>query len=888
MAVIETWYNQDLSNPVQVQYLHGNVFSQDNGGNLIGVNVYQDGQPATLSGSVSGLAIRADGATVAITNGTLSGNRASVILPAACYAVPGVISVVVKLTSGETVTTLCAVVTNVYQSSTDTAVDPGTIIPDITALITAVDNAVASIPADYSSLVKDVKAINDEINGKVFNFAVDSVGGWVEKIIVPNMALKKDDYITIEATFTPSVSVSTYIYLRNGDAEISHTQVNGLSAKTITYKATADMNQFRVTTNSTSYTGRIDVKLTVSSRQTAIEENHVTSRELAKENPGYFSLQRLSPFVRGGYDYPNFNWNSYQISSAEVMTAPFPVYIKIKPGFHAKFLIIVDGSVTDSGWQTYSYYIPKGTQFVAKIERATPDTSETVDIDELLSGIVVYSDFVHWYEIKRFADDVTTGQRINLATGELQSSSTYFFLFSFKNPKFKFIKLDASLYDRELAGIAFYSTETISTGGYISGANQGAWIEHNYIYAEVPDNCKLVCVSSRNVYGNDTPHNIGIYVDDATGYIENEIFYKLPPLTLFKDFKYVYHFNANRLGTSDVPLNSLHDIDVAHRLGFKAYEINAHETATPGYYVCFHGNGGKIGSELVARDGTDISDIPIGDVTRQTFEEDYVYNTPVPELRTPVTSLDAAIKACRKYGMFPIISRAGYQSLYDYQKLAGNDYAVIIYNTYYLGRSAYKGAYVLYQTLTDAEFSSILASSEKPFIFNFTTDDLHNLTTAQMKARIQACRENNCLIGAAGVYQTSAENMALFDMGVDYLASGWEVEDFTDGNLLSIGAFSDFTHTGTVSGGVLSLTNGGTIQPPQVPNCYLSKGALRIRFSGTLVFNFGDYITNESVESDGAKDVLFTTAFYKATPTFTATANGNVTIYECVYDASVC
>lgn len=165
MAVIETWYNQDLSNPVQVQYLHGNVFSQDNGGNLIGVNVYKDGQPATLSGSVSASVIRTDGATVAVSGG-LAGNKANVVLPQAAYAVPGIISVVVKLTNGATVTTLCAVVANVYQSSTDTVVDPGTIIPDVSALIAAIDAAVASIPADYSSLWNATKQIGHDLNEK--------------------------------------------------------------------------------------------------------------------------------------------------------------------------------------------------------------------------------------------------------------------------------------------------------------------------------------------------------------------------------------------------------------------------------------------------------------------------------------------------------------------------------------------------------------------------------------------------------------------------------------------------------------------------------------------------------------------------------------------------
>lgn len=889
MAMIETWFSQDLNEPVQVHQLDGNVFSQDNQGNLIGVNVFDGGAPATLSGSVSANVIRADGTTVAVT-GVLTNNSCYIILPSAAYAVPGIISVVIKLTGGGSTTTLCALVANVYQSATDATVDPGTIIQDIAALIATINAAILSIPSDYDALVKDVQAINDEINGRVFNYSVDSVSGWVEKIIVPGISLKKDDFVTIEADFTPAVSSSTYIYLNNGDTQISYSQVNGLSSKVITYKATADISQFRVTTNSQSYTGKINVKLTLSSRQTQVEENRITAHELAVEKPDFFSLQRLSPFIRGGYDYPNFNYNTHQISSRDVMTAPFPLYMRVKSGFHAKTLTVSGGSATDSGWQTNSLYVPAGTQFVVKIERAVPDTSEVADIDEFLSNLVVYSDYLHWFDIKKFADDFATGLTINLATGATQSAGSYFFLYSFKNPAFKFIKLDASLYDRDVAAIAFYSSETIGAESYISGANQGAWVDHNFVYAKVPDGCKMVCVCSRNIYNNNTTHVIGVYADDATKYIESEVFAKLPPLSLFKGYKYTYHFNANNLGSAEVPLNSLHDIDIAARLGFKAYEINARETATPGYYVCMHGNSGKIGTELVARDGTDISNVQINTVTKQTFEQDYIYNTTVPELQTPVTSLEDAIKRCRKYGMFPFISWPGYQGVKDIPKWAGNDFVIIIYDQYYIGRTAYKGALCLYKTLSDADFSALMASVEKPFIFNFTKDEVDNLTATQKAARIQACRENNCLIGAAGVYQSAAENMQLLEMGVDYLASGWEVEEFSNGNLLSISNFDDFTHTGTESGGKLTLSNGGYIEavPAGGADFYLSKAAVKIRFSGTLSFDFGEYITNESITSDGTKDIVLTTAFFKDNPSFKATAAGNVTVYGCVFDASVC
>ena len=97
MAMIETWYNQDLQQPVKVHYLDGVVFTQDSLGNLVGVHVFDDGEPATITGNVSGTAIRADGATVAIS-GTLSGSDCYIVLPASAYAIPGPISIVIKLT----------------------------------------------------------------------------------------------------------------------------------------------------------------------------------------------------------------------------------------------------------------------------------------------------------------------------------------------------------------------------------------------------------------------------------------------------------------------------------------------------------------------------------------------------------------------------------------------------------------------------------------------------------------------------------------------------------------------------------------------------------------------------------------------------------------------
>ena len=190
MARIETWLKCDLKKLVTVQYLQGNIFSQDNQANLIGVELYDNGTAVTASGTVTANIIREDGATVTAT-GSTSGNKVSVVLPAAAYAIPGAIAIIIKITLSGVITTIAAVVGTVYRSTTDTPVDPGTIMPSIQTLISQIQTAVASIPADYSSLWTSLApafsastnyAAGQHVtnNGKVYRFnTAHTAGAWV-------------------------------------------------------------------------------------------------------------------------------------------------------------------------------------------------------------------------------------------------------------------------------------------------------------------------------------------------------------------------------------------------------------------------------------------------------------------------------------------------------------------------------------------------------------------------------------------------------------------------------------------------------------------------------------------------------------------------------------
>lgn len=152
MAQFENMRKIDLKNGEPAVFSLRQLYYADIEANRIGAIVYMDGEPFALSGTCTGTAIRADGATVPMT-GTVDGNQAYITLNADCYAVEGDIQIFVKLTTGTVTATLAAARGTVRLTETGAVIDPGEIIPSVSALITAIDDAVASIPADYSDLL---------------------------------------------------------------------------------------------------------------------------------------------------------------------------------------------------------------------------------------------------------------------------------------------------------------------------------------------------------------------------------------------------------------------------------------------------------------------------------------------------------------------------------------------------------------------------------------------------------------------------------------------------------------------------------------------------------------------------------------------------------------
>jgi hypothetical protein len=150
MAVVENRFVCDLKRPVQAQALKGNVFSLDNLGSRLSVLIYNNGQPATISGSVTANCILPDGSTVNVNGGLTTengGSKAYVDIPQSCLLIHGILKIAIKCTSSSVITTLAAIVANVYMTKTDNVITPSQqIIDDWNAEISAALATIGTVP----------------------------------------------------------------------------------------------------------------------------------------------------------------------------------------------------------------------------------------------------------------------------------------------------------------------------------------------------------------------------------------------------------------------------------------------------------------------------------------------------------------------------------------------------------------------------------------------------------------------------------------------------------------------------------------------------------------------------------------------------------------------
>lgn len=139
----------DLDAPIVPEGLRGDLFATEDSAHKFIISATRGGEVVTLDGQVVATFIRADGGTVELAGGLESG-AAAVTLEAACYAVPGRFALTMY-NAGEdgSKTAVYACVGNVINSTTDTIIDPGTVVPDVSDIV-----------AEYAAMQAAVAAAN--------------------------------------------------------------------------------------------------------------------------------------------------------------------------------------------------------------------------------------------------------------------------------------------------------------------------------------------------------------------------------------------------------------------------------------------------------------------------------------------------------------------------------------------------------------------------------------------------------------------------------------------------------------------------------------------------------------------------------------------------------
>lgn len=130
----------DLRRGVQAPQVwpHALMLRGDNNAHTWRVIVLDGGEPAQITGNITGYFVRADGNTVVVT-GELSGHIASVTLAQACYAIQGDLRAVMRLKVGESTITLSALILHVRSEISDSIIDPGEVIPSLDDLLAQID-----------------------------------------------------------------------------------------------------------------------------------------------------------------------------------------------------------------------------------------------------------------------------------------------------------------------------------------------------------------------------------------------------------------------------------------------------------------------------------------------------------------------------------------------------------------------------------------------------------------------------------------------------------------------------------------------------------------------------------------------------------------------------
>ena len=154
-------FTTDLRRGTQMEVLHNAFMVGDQEAHRFVVALVNPdgGGTVSLTGAgVQGFFVRRGEDSTVVINGESDGNKAIVTLPAACYAVPGRFSFIMRVSMGDTVHSVLWCDGVISRSRTDTLIDPGDVVPTLDELLGRISVLEAVTEAASDIVVRDEEA----------------------------------------------------------------------------------------------------------------------------------------------------------------------------------------------------------------------------------------------------------------------------------------------------------------------------------------------------------------------------------------------------------------------------------------------------------------------------------------------------------------------------------------------------------------------------------------------------------------------------------------------------------------------------------------------------------------------------------------------------------
>lgn len=524
-------------------------------------------------------------------------------------------------------------------------------------------------------------------------------------------------------------------------------------------------------------------------------------------------------------------------------------------------------------------------------------------------------------------ENVLPNKYIAYSTGKMTTGGSFnsFTSYYFPVGTIKRVKAILGFEDTVPAAIAFYSSNIdVSTDGdigtYISSESVQAKIGKNEYNIDVPSTAKYIVITNRgttcptckielyeaDIVDEETIYTIAEEAVDAALAESLDSVIKIArqgfSINNFSNAPHYYHFAANSFildGNSRkaIASESLADIVLAARLGFKFIEANIQITAD-NKYICIHGDSGRtFGTECKSADESEISTSELQStvISTKTLQwiQNYVrYNvdsTYYGKNGTTIPTLEEFCRCCRENNIGLLAGVYDSDSEDICINYMGNN--LILYNPSNTIRNKFNG-YVLYwlngSSVTRTQILNTAKTYGAPCIISIGPSTISALKTSdELDNTIYEMHENGFLIGFAGVYQSEEECLDLLRRGMDFDGSGWMVNPFEHNYEIFDIEGNAPTTTGTLNNGVLSLTEGQTITCGNNTIISVGKAMLTLIFNGSLNVNFGSH-GSRSITSNGKETVVISDYFFGRNTELIATATASTVVSHFVYKTSKC